>query len=237
MSVKSECQPKAPRSWWRRWLRRVCVAAVLTLVLLVSAHQYVIWSTADSIHSVADAPVRDVILVLGASVGPGGRPSPMLAERLRAAATLYHAGRGQKIIVSGDHGADDYDEVHPMARALEAAGVPPADIILDHAGFRTLDSTYRAKLVFGVDSMLVVTNPFHVPRAVFLAQSIGIDAAGVEADYDVHYSTWTHTRHAAREVLARILAVLDVLVLRTPPNRLGPQIDWRGDGRVTRDRR
>jgi SanA protein len=203
----------------------------------VGVHQYVLWSVSDAIFSVAAAPTRDVILVLGASVRVDGRPSPMLAERLRAAATLYHAGKGQKILVSGDHGAEDYDEVGPMARVLEAAGVPSRDILLDHAGFRTLDSVYRARRVFGVESMLVVTNPFHVSRAVFLGRHAGIDTAGVGADYGVSYSTWTHVRHRTREVLARILAFADVFVLGTAPGRLGPAIEWRSDGRLTRQRR
>jgi vancomycin permeability regulator SanA len=218
-------------------LRRAIWTGGIVLIFLVAVHQYVVWSAADSIYSVADAPSRDVILVLGASVRPGGRPSPMLEERLHAAADLYHAGKGHKVIVSGDHGSKHYDEVHPMARALEARGVPARDIFLDHAGFRTLDSAHRARKVFGVDSMLVVTNPFHVARAVFLARNVGIDAAGVGADYGVHYSTGTHFRHAAREVLARILAFGDVFILGTGPRFLGPPIDWRGDGRLTRNAR
>lgn len=223
------------RRWWRRrWFRRTVACGAVVTLLLVIAHECVVWSVADSIFTVANAPTRDVILVLGASVRPGGHPSPMLAERLRAAAELYHAGKARKIIVSGDHGRRGYDEVQPMANDLEARGVPPRDIFLDHAGFRTLDSVARAQAVFGAGRTIVVSNPFHVARAVFLARSFGLDAVGVGADYDVFYSRGTRVRHQSREIAARVLAFADVYLFGTKPRTLGPSVDLTGDGRVTR---
>ena len=197
-------------------------------------HQHVVWSASSCIHSVGDAPARDVIVVLGASVHRDGTPSNMLAERLRAAAELYHAGRGRKILVSGDHGRRSYDEVSVMTRELEKAGVPPVDIFLDHFGFRTFDSMYRAREVFGVESALVVSNPFHVARAVFLGRQLGITVDGVAADYGVSYSASTRLANEGREILARVLAWADVFVLGTRPDELGATVDIEGDGRVTR---
>ncbi len=231
----SNTTAKPRPAWWRRWLRRAAVTVAVTALVLGGVHQFVVWSVSDSIFTVADVPARDVILVLGASVRPGGRPSSLLEDRLRAAAELYHAGKARKIIVSGDHGQHDYDEVRPMARALDARGVAPRDIFLDHAGFRTLDSVARARAVFGVERVIVVSNPFHVARAVFLAQSFGLNAVGVGADYGVNYSTGTRLRNGVREIAARLLAFCDVYVLGTGPRFLGPAIDLAGDGRVTRD--
>lgn len=236
-STTAKTEKAKPRaSWLRRWFRRACWTALAALVSLVAMHQYVVWSIGDRVFTVAQAPTRAVILVLGASVRPDGQPSHMLSERLRATASLYFAGKAPKVIVSGDHGAKEYDEVKIMARFLEDAGVPARDIFLDHAGFRTLDSMYRAKSVFGVDSMLVVSNPFHVPRAVFLGRSQGIDVVGVAAEYQRSYSTKTMLRHRGREVLARILAFCDVFFLGTQPKTAGPSIDLAGDGRTTRGR-
>lgn len=219
-----------------RWTFRI--TCLLALVLF-AIHGYVYWGASSRIHTVGDAPVRQAILVLGASVWRDGQPSPMLEDRLRAALELYRAGKAGKVLVSGDHGRKDYDEVRVMAGYLEQRGVPAADIFLDHAGFRTLDSMYRARTVFGLDSVLVVSNPFHVPRAVFLGQCAGLQVDGVAADYGVPYSWETRWRNAGREIFARILAFADVYLMGTRPRypgpQTGPQIDIRGDGRVTRD--
>lgn len=219
----------------RRWLKRAALALLGCVLLLVSVHQFVYWSGTAHMYAAASVPERPVILVLGASVRPGGRPSDMLADRLQVAAELYHAGKAKKILVSGDHGHRDYDEVRPMAEALQRLGVPAHDVFLDHAGFRTLDSTARAHAVFGAKGAIVVSNPFHVPRAVFLARQFGIDAVGVGAVTGRRYSRGTRWRHGFREALARILAFCDVFVLGTEPRFLGPRIDLLGDGRVTRD--
>lgn len=224
-----------PRKAPRRLLRWGFRLTALTALVLFMIHGYVCWGATDRIHTVADAPVRQAILVLGASVWRNGQPSPMLEDRLRAAVELYRAGKAGKILVSGDHRHADYDEVKVMARYLQKAGVPAVDIFLDHAGFRTLDSMYRAKTVFGLDSVLVVSNPFHVPRAVFLGRCAGLEVDGVAADYGVIYSRGTQWRNTGREVLARILAFADVYILGTGPRFLGPKIDMEGDGRVTRD--
>jgi SanA protein len=111
-------------------------------------------------------PHAQAALVLGALVQPDGRPSGMLEDRIRSAAALYRDGRVDKVLASGDHGRPDYDEVNAMRRELVTLGVPDADIFTDHAGFATLDSVVRARKVFNVHSVIVVTQPFHMPRAI-----------------------------------------------------------------------
>lgn len=204
------------------------------LLAALVMHEWVRLSGLQHSHSLATAPQAEAILVLGASVRPDGRPSTMLAERLRAAAELYRAGKAPKVLVSGDHGSRHYNEVAAMAEDLRARGVPDADIFMDHAGFRTFDSLVRAREVFGLDRVLVVSNPFHVPRAVFLGRSQGMEAFGVGADYGTPYSRRTRWRNQGREFLARLGAFADVYLLGTRPRHLGPRIDIRGDGRVTR---
>lgn len=181
-----------------------------------------------------EAPSAEAILVLGASVRPNREPSDMLRDRLVTAAQLYARGCAPKVLVSGDHGSADYDEVSTMARVLEEAGVPAEDIFLDHSGFRTLDSMYRARHVYGLRRVLVVSNPFHVPRAIFLGQAFGIDTLGVGAAELQSYSLSTHTGNQTREVAARLLAWLDVHLWDTRPRRMDPAIKLEGDGRRTR---
>ncbi len=173
----------------------------------------------------------DCILVLGALVH-GDTPSAMLKDRLDAALAAYADGLSDRILVSGDHGRADYDEVNAMRIYLEEAGVPPERIFLDHAGFDTFDSLYRARDVFQVRSALVVTQRFHLLRALYIADRLGVDADGIDStfrDYgrDAYYEV--------REVPARFKAFLDCEVLKSRPTYLGPTIPISGSGLPTRD--
>lgn len=174
-----------------------------------------------------------VALVLGAAARPNGEPSGTFADRLWAARTLYKAGRVQKILVTGDHGTVAYDELGAAQRWLLGQGVPASDIVLDHAGFRTLDSMHRARAVFGVKRVLICTQAFHLPRALFLADAFGLEARGIRADRSADLAKRYNN---AREFFARLRAFLDVYVLRTRARLLGPAIDVHGDGRITHDR-
>ena len=222
---------RQPRSRWRH--RLLLVLRIVTLVAAI-LHLHVLYSASGHVHDLATAPEMPIILVLGASVRPDQQPSDMLRDRLITAAELYRMGRGKKVLVSGDHSSPDYDEVSVMARVLEEQGVAPEDIFLDHAGFRTLDSMYRARKVFGVERALVVSNPFHVARAVFLGRSVGLDVEGVEAEALRPYSLNTRIEHHGREILARLWAWLDVYALDTQPRSLEGQTQIEGDGRRTR---
>lgn len=179
----------------------------------------------------ADAASADAILVLGAAVYPGGRVSPMLGDRLDTAYGLYRDGKAPKILVSGDHGQDNYDEVNTMRQYLEAKGAPAADIFMDHAGFDTYDSIYRARDVFAVRSVLIVTQGFHLPRALYIARSLGLKAQGVVAEGPVYVDTQAYE---LREVAARVKAFAEVMLRRKPAFR-GETIPISGDGRATHD--
>lgn len=224
-------ESRRPRGPWRR---RILLTALVFTLTPVIMHQLVLCSAWGHVHVLETAPGAPVILVLGASVRPDKQPSDMLLDRLVTAAQLYRMGRGAKILVSGDHGHPDYDEVSAMARTLEEQGVAAEDIFLDHAGFRTLDSMYRARRVFGVERALVVSNPFHLSRAVFLGRSVGLEVEAVAAKAIRPYSLRTRLKHDAREVLARLRAWLDVYVLGTQPRSLAGATKIEGDGRRTR---
>lgn len=162
-------------------------------------------------------PSAYVAIVLGARVYPGGRLSPMLEDRIQTALELYQRGKVKRILVSGDHARPEYDEVNAMKDFLLAAGVPASDIFLDHAGFDTYDSLYRAKHIFQVDTAIVVTQEFHLPRAVYIARSVGIDAVGLSADKRPYASI---RYNELREWPSRFKAFLNV-ALRVKPQYLG----------------
>lgn len=180
------------------------------------------------IDQTAHAPVA---IVLGAKVKVDGSPSDILRDRLLTAIDLYRAGSVDKILVSGDDGQIEYDEVNAMRVYLLAAEVDPDDIFLDHAGFDTYDSMIRAVKVFGITKAIIVTQKYHLPRALYLANAFGIDAQGAAADRQ-HYLGIT--RYEARELLADVKAVFDV-TFHIDPYFLGNTIDSTGDGRVTWD--
>lgn len=180
------------------------------------------------IDEVEHAPVA---IVLGAKVKADGQPSDILRDRLLTAIDLYRAELVDKILVSGDDGQAEYDEVNAMRLYLLAADVDEDDIFLDHAGFDTYDSMIRASKVFGVTKAIIVTQEYHLPRALYLADAFDIDAQGVAADRQPYLGI---LRYQARELLADVKAVIDV-TLQASPHFLGDAIDITGDGRVTWD--
>ncbi len=174
------------------------------------------------IYSASDVPAERVALVLGARVYANGRLSGMLRDRVETAVALYKAGKVQKLLMSGDNSSLEYNEPDAMAAHAMAMGVPAEDIQPDYAGRRTYDSCYRARAIFQVDSVVVVTQAFHLPRALFLCSQLGLQAIGVAADqrpYDPRSIAWSETR----EVPATFFALLDVL-RRGPPAVLGDPI-------------
>lgn len=146
---------------------------------------------------------HDVIVVLGASVRPGGDPSDALRERLDSAIEIYRAGAAPKIIMSGDNfsDAEHYDEVSAMKQYVVDRGVPSEDVFCDHAGICTYDSMYRAKFVFGATSPIIVTQGYHLYRALYDADGLGMDAVGIASDSGEH---GVDLSVRAREVLARV---------------------------------
>lgn len=215
----------------RRFLKILTVIAGMILFAFVLVQLVVVAGTRASIYSAEDVPPAFVVIVPGASVLRNGTPSEILADRLTVAVGLYSAGKADKILVSGDNGQDGYDEVNAMRRFLLDKGVAAEDIFLDHAGFDTYDTMYRANRVFGVTDAIVVTQRYHLYRALFIASHLGIRATGVTSDLQPYIKqAW----FSARETLSRVKAVADV-IMNAKPGYLGDPIDIRGDGRVTWD--
>jgi vancomycin permeability regulator SanA len=208
-----------------RWLRRAVVAAVVGAVLLTGATvASVSWirGAADGhLYAEADVPEAPVALVLGTKVHPDGTPSPFLTARLEIARRLLAAGRVRAILLSGDNMNPGYDEPTAMRRWLLDQGVPAEQVVLDYAGFDTYDSCARAKRIFGVERATVVTQAFHLPRAVAVCRRLGIDAAGVGDETARRYErTWQVS--STREYGACVKAAVDVLSGRDPAH-LGPR--------------
>lgn len=176
--------------------------------------------------SLDDVPETVVAIIPGASV-IGGKPSPILAARADAAIRLYTKGKVSKIIVTGDDEAANHDEVTPVRKYLVDAGIPARDIFLDHAGFDTYSSMYRTIEIFGADSATIVTQDFHLPRALYIARHLGLDAYGVVASGQGGF-----VNGYLREIPASVKALWD-LVLSREPRDLGPAIPLDGDGRDT----
>lgn len=216
----------------RRLLRLGFAGVVLLALAVVGANAVVLLDARGRTVAEADpaaAPRAQVALVLGAQVKPDGTPSAMLADRIDAAADLHRAGRVEKLLLSGDHGRVGYDEVGTMRGALLRRGVPAEDLFTDHAGFDTWDSAQRARRVFGARSAIVVTQRFHLSRALFAARRAGLDATGYPADRARGYGR-VMTRLRTREWLARVKVTGDALT-GARPRFLGPPIALDGDGR------
>ncbi len=207
------------RRRWVRWL--LAVLAVVSAIFVAWSYGHVAADSAPRVYGdVAEVPRREVGLVLGTNpLLSSGQPNPFFDYRMDAAAALWRAGKVRLLLVSGDNGRDEYDEVSAMRSALVARGVAASAIILDYAGFRTLDSVVRCRSVFGVLRPVVVSQRWHAERAIFLAQAQGMDAIGFAAR---DLSARAAVRSYLREYLARAKAVLDVAVLHTQPRFPGP---------------
>jgi len=207
----------------RRWprLTKLALAGAGALVLLVAlANAYVLTSGGSSTAKIADVPKTEVAIVPGALVDADGTMSTMLADRVEQAAALWQAGKVKKILVSGDHQTWSYDEPDTMRKTLVRDGVPPRDVFEDHAGFDTWATMVRARNIFGVRKAVVVTQGFHMPRALFLAEEAGIDATGLTSD--LHPYGFQGAKSDVREVLSRVKAIADVTL--EAPAVAGPKI-------------
>ncbi|RLK09708.1 vancomycin permeability regulator SanA [Micromonospora sp. M71_S20] len=202
-----------------RWLRRVVVAVVVVAVLLTGgtlASVHWIRGGADGhIFTERDVPEAPVALVLGTKVHPDGTPSPFLTGRLEIARRLLATGKVRAILLSGDNMNPDYDEPAAMRRWLVDNGVSATRVVLDPAGFDTYDSCARAKRVYGVERATVVTQSFHLPRAVTVCRRLGVDANGVGDETARRYDrTWRIS--STREYGACVKATLDLISGRDP---------------------
>jgi SanA protein len=197
----------------------------LVLAILVINSIVYLQSRPHIYTSVEDASTTHVVLIPGAPLIATGVLSSIFIDRIDTAIALYASGKVQKILVSGDNSTVEHNEVNPVQTYLLEHGIPGEDIFLDHAGFDTYSSLYRARDIFGVTSVIIASQSFHLPRAVFIARNLGLEAYGIRADVgDVLL------RNYVREVLANEKAFFDLFV-HTKPKFLGEPIPITGDGR------
>ncbi len=173
----------------------------------------------------------DCIIVLGCQVRADKSPSDMLKDRLDHALMLYEGNASEKLLMSGDHGRVDYDEVNAMKQYAVDRDVPSEDVFMDHAGFSTYETVYRAAEIFGCDKVIIVTQEYHLYRALYIAERLGLEAYGVSAD---GYDYPGQTLREMREILARNKDFLTGIV-KPKPTYLGEKIDVSGSGNVTND--
>jgi vancomycin permeability regulator SanA len=212
----------------------LAVIMILSGCAVLTVDRYVERVGTKYILNINDVPVADAILVLGAYVFPDGTTSSMLNDRLSQGYELYKESKAPKILVSGDHGRKDYDEVNAMKSFLKDKGVPSQDVFMDHAGFSTYESVYRARDIFKVQKVIIVTQEYHLMRAVFLAREMGLEAYGIASDkHDYGHAMKFYT---VREIAARNKDFLWAKIIKPEPTYLGDSIPVFGDGRATDDK-
>lgn len=214
--------------------RFLILIVILGLCLLFGIDFYVRSSTKDRIISpedVSSVSDADCILVLGAGIRTDGSPSPMLQDRLNTGIELYQNGAAPKLLMSGDHGRKKYNEVQTMKDIALDQGVPSEDVFMDHAGFSTYDSLYRARDVFQARKVIIVTQKYHLYRALYIARSLGLDTWGVSADTRRYRG---QSQRDFREILARDKDFF-VSVFKPLPKYLGDTIPITGNGDLTND--
>ncbi|PKO07009.1 MAG: hypothetical protein CVU41_03720 [Chloroflexi bacterium HGW-Chloroflexi-3] len=198
------------------------IRSIIWAGLLVTLFPILIWLLfrviyAERIYPIDDAPNGySVAIVFGAGLHWDGSPTPVLRDRVKAAVGLYDQGKVQKLLFSGDNRFVDYNEPGAMHEYALELGVPEEDIVLDYAGRRTYDTCYRANVIFKVNRAILVTQRFHLPRAIFLCDQLGINSQGVESDLRA-YSSYSLRYWSLREILATMSAMWDVWIQRPVP--------------------
>ena len=206
---------------------------IFGLILLFGPNIYVKQVSKNKIlNNYSDIKDVDAIVVLGAGVWDNG-PSPMLKDRLEKAIELYNEGISKKIIMTGDHGRKDYDEVNVMKEYVVERGIPSSDVFMDHAGFSTYDSMYRAKYIFNAKKIVIVSQEYHLYRAIYIANKLGIEAYGVPA-LKIKYSG--QLNRDLREILARDKDFFKC-IFKPKSKYLGEEISLEGSGDITNDKK
>ncbi len=228
--MKKETHRKKRKLW--PWLLAlvllVAVPFVIDRMVVSSAAPYIV---SDSAASTMQA---DCVLVLGAGVWENDRPSPVLRDRLLSGIALYENGAAPRLLMSGDHGRKQYDEVNTMKAFAIEQGVPSEDIFMDHAGFSTYESMYRARDIFQAQRVIIVTQQYHLYRAVYIARALGLDAYGVAVP-DIYTAQAYRTARNIREMLARVKDFCYCAV-KPMPTYLGEAIPVSGNGDSTNDK-
>lgn len=230
---------KIAKQIMKKIVKRTVVVGVIMIILciciLTITNLAIYFCVKDDILTEEDAAEMnaDCVIVLGAGVRDDGKPTWMLEDRIIVGTNLYHNGAAPKMIMSGDHGREEYDEVNTMKDYAVANGVPSEDVFMDHAGFSTYETMYRAKEVFGAKKVIIVTQKYHLYRALYDAKQLGLEVYGISADLR-DYSKMQYYREF-REMLARTKDFAQ-LIFRPEPTYLGNAIDLHGSGDVTNDK-
>ena len=207
---------------------------LIFFIILIAINTYVKNSAEDRIIS-SDEAVNlnaDCIIVLGAGVRADGTPSPMLKDRLLEGIALYELGVSDRLLMSGDNTKKGYDEVNTMKQYAIDHGVPSEHIFMDHAGISTYDSIYRAKEIFQAEKIIIVSQKYHLYRALYISDSLGVDAYGVSADPVIYAG---QEFREIREIVARTKDFVKCII-KPPASILGDVIPVSGDGNVTNDK-
>ena len=218
-------------------IRIVCICLCLGILSILAVgviNLGVCLSAGKRILSPEDAAKLanvDCILVLGCFVKDDGTPSHMLEDRLKRGVELHQLGASEKLLMSGDHGRTSYDEVATMKTYAMDQGIPSEQIFMDHAGFSTYESMYRARDIFQAKKIIIVTQQYHLYRAVYIARQLGLDAYGVAADYRTYSG---QLMRDVRELLARVKD-FGVCIFKPEPTFLGEPVPIFGDGNITND--
>lgn len=201
-----------------KWTFRTCLlAGVLSLLGLILPRLITSLQAWNKIYTTVDeAPADRIAIIFGAGLRRDGTPTAVLRDRVETGAALYFNGKTEKLLMSGDNRFVEYNEPEAMRQYAISLGVPKDAIVLDYAGRRTYDSCYRAKAVFGVESALLVTQKFHLPRALFLCNALGIKSIGVEAN-NLNYRRISLLYWNLREQFATFTAFLDIFVDKPTP--------------------
>lgn len=225
---------KKKKPYFLKLLSALLILGLVGGIGILVLNGIVIGSTNSQLLSQEDAAKLtdvDCILILGCAVKADGQPSHMLEDRLKRGVALYKAGATTKLLMSGDHGQAYYDEVSVMKQFAVDADIPGEDVFMDHAGFSTYESIYRAKEIFQAEKIIIVTQKYHLYRALYIAKQFGLEAYGVDADYRTYSG---QTARDLREILARVKDWANCIV-KPEPTYLGDAIPIWGSGDLTND--
>jgi SanA protein len=196
-----------------RFIKTLALVGLLVLILPSMITAVYSWTR---IYTVDTAPTDRVVIVFGAGLRPDGSAGPVMRDRVETAVNLYKAGKVDKLLMSGDNRFVEYNEPEAMRQYALAFGIPDEDIVLDYAGRRTYDTCYRAKEIFQVDSAILVTQDFHMARALFLCNTFGVESVGVEAN-NTYFPETSRLIWNTRELFATSQAIWDVYVAKPIP--------------------
>ncbi len=212
----------------------VLISAAVLLLAVIFVPNFIVVSKAKndiiSLEETEDLTDTDCAVILGAGVRDG-KPTPMLKDRLLTGIELYKSGAVKKLIMSGDHGSEDYDEVNIMKSFAVDNGVPAEDIFMDHAGFSTYETIYRTKEIFEADNIIIVSQEYHLYRALYIAKKLDVKAVGVSADRRTYSG---QKMRDLREILARDKDFFNCII-EPEPTYLGEKIPVSGNGNLTND--